>query len=221
MMDYFDYFETVRRQNIDAMTCHPFEQLPAEELDRLASKMNLTVAQLKAQQHERSVVLTCPLCGQPSTHLVGCKGCGGNCWGFEFEELFGVKARATLKKKLAGVVKGIADADAIEHAAKNAYTFGGCMVCPTCFYHTLPTSAFQTCPIYLLHEFVLVGTSASLLIALYNQRTDEEIQQASVKWINSVARYWCEAWNTAIDTTEREKIARWRVAILQGALDGA
>lgn len=221
MDDFFDFFETVRRQNIDALTCHPLERLAEDELARLADKMSLTVAQLKAQQFERSVLLTCPLCGQPSTHLVGCKGCGGGCWGFEFVESFGVEARSRLKQKLSEVVKNIAPADAIEHAAKNAYNFGGCMVCPTCFHHTLPTSAFQTCPLYLLYEFALTGISASLLIALHNQRTDEETQQASVKWIANVARHWCEAWNTAVDTTEREKIARWRVTILQGALDGA
>ena len=49
-MDYFDHFETLRRESIDALTAHPFDALTGDELTRLAKDAGLSVAALKAQK---------------------------------------------------------------------------------------------------------------------------------------------------------------------------
>lgn len=220
-MDFFDHFETVRRRDIDKLTAHPFDTLTGDELTSLADRMGLDLATLQAQKHEKSTLLTCPLCGQPSTHLVLCHGCGELTWGFEFEEAFGLEARALLKEKLFNVTKDVAGPEAAKTASKYTYNFNGCTVCPTCFHHTLPSKSYSICPLFLLCEFIIAGCCASLIIATVDEQTDEGIRQAALKWAAQVHRHWCSAWNTAIDPDEVLAIAEWRGAIIQGAIDAA
>lgn len=78
-----NFFESLRRANIDFYTAHPLEQFSDAELEQLAQQQGLTVAELKTQMTTPQVEMTCPLCGKASTHLTMCKGCGGDAWGFE------------------------------------------------------------------------------------------------------------------------------------------
>lgn len=217
-MDYFDHFETVRRQQIDALTAHPFDVLRGDELSRLAAGMGVNVADLMAQKNEKSAILTCPLCGQPSTHLVLCRGCPASAWGFDFEESFVPNARDLLKNRLADIINATTgNKEAAQYVAEHAYNFNGCSVCQTCFYHTLPTDVYKTCPLFLLREFTLTGASASLII--FSIENDDDIKKAGLRWIANLVRYWCKAWNTATDPLEYAAVHRWRAAIILGSTD--
>jgi hypothetical protein len=69
-MSIIQFFEYIRWANADFYTAHPLEQLSEAELAHLAEQNGLTVAELQAQMTTPSEQLTCPLCGQPATHLV-------------------------------------------------------------------------------------------------------------------------------------------------------
>lgn len=87
------------------------------------------------------------------------KGCGGGSWGFEWEESHGHNVIDRLREGLIITLKTIGkeqgvqwDEKQIHHAVNHAYQIGGGKVCADCWHHTLPTDAYQTCPLYLYSE---------------------------------------------------------------------
>lgn len=75
-MSVFEWFEYMRRANADWYTANPLEQLSEEDLARLADEAGMTVEELREHITKPHVEMTCPLCDQPSIHLVNCTGCG-------------------------------------------------------------------------------------------------------------------------------------------------
>lgn len=219
-----NFFESLRRVNIDFYTAHPLAQLSDAELEHLAQQHGLTVAELKTQMTTPQVEMTCPLCGRASTHLTMCKGCGGDAWGFELELAHGEDAIQRLRNGLAitletkGTEQGLHwEAEQIHHAVNHAYQMGGCRVCDDCFHHTLPRDAYQICPLYLHSERTLEALRSipfqSLLLAALNG-------EQPGAWVKRVFLHWTFAWNTAYQTeAEKQKIAAWRATLLHGALD--
>lgn len=217
------FFESIRRANADFYIANPVELLTDTQLAELAQQQGMTIEELKDYMTTPHVEITCPLCGQASTHLVQCKGCGGGAWGFEYESAHGEDAIARLQSGLDVTLRtksqeqGIVWQDEqVSYAVKHVYQMGGCMVCADCWDHTLPYDAYQICPIYLHSERTVEGDRKipfqSLLMALMNGEKASE-------WVKRIFIHWTLAWNTAYESEqERMAIAAWRSTILHGAL---
>ncbi|MBN1886460.1 MAG: hypothetical protein JW850_00655, partial [Thermoflexales bacterium] len=93
-----NFFETMYRANVDWYIANPISRLSGDELARLAHQLGTTPDELRQTAASSHIETTCPLCGQPSTHLVSCKGCGGNAWGYELEVVHGDDAQAQLQE---------------------------------------------------------------------------------------------------------------------------
>lgn len=217
-------FESIRRANIDFYTASPLEFLSQQQLEDLAQREGTTVEELREYLSQPHPEMTCPLCGRASTHLVGCKGCGGDAFGFDMEQVYGADATTNLRDALAVTLHAKGESqevewqeDQIHYAVEHAYQLGGCMICATCFHHTLPYDAFQTCPIYLHHERTLETTRSIPFQALLRALLNGEQARA---WVARVFQHWCEIWNTGYSSAEeKQAIAAWRATILHGALD--
>ncbi len=239
-MTVLPFFEEMRWANADWYTASPLEQMSEEKLAELAGEADMTVE--KSRQHLATphVEAACPLCGQPQTHLIGCKGCGSGAWGWEFEEVYGKDARPQLRERLQVVLNGAEklaeklppgeqlpafsgeafSSEQIQYAARHAYSFGSCMVCAECWRHTLPGEAYQTCPLKLLSEPVLEPSRPphSLLMAIMFSRPEEDRRQVVAEWIDATWTRWTETWNTVAEPEARKTIANWRAVILYAAL---
>jgi hypothetical protein len=148
-----NFFESMRRANADFYTANPMEFLSEEQLQELAEHNGMTVAEFKQHLSTPHVEMTCPLCGRASTHVVMCKGCGGDSWGYELELAHGEDAVQRLWDGLAITLQTQPKPpeveltpDQVQHAVKHAYQSGGCLVCADCWHHTLPADAYVTCP---------------------------------------------------------------------------
>jgi len=215
-------FESMRRANADFYTANPLEQLSDAQLEQLAQQQGMTVAEFKAQLSTPQVEMTCPLCGRSSTHVVMCKGCGGGSWGVELEEAHGqdvidrLRGGVAVTLQTVGREQGVQwEEKQIHHAVSHAYQMGGCLVCADCWHHTLPTDAYQTCPLYLHSERILAHSRIpfqSLFLAALNGEQPGE-------WVKRIFAHWTQHWNTAGQTPkETQVIAVWRSTLLHGAL---
>ena len=220
-MSIFELFEYMRRKHADWYTAHPFEQLSDDQLTRLAEEQGMTVEALKQQMSQPRIEMTCPLCGQPSTHLVSCKGCGGDAWGGEWELAHGEGFRDQLRTSLREAVSRLettTEAQA-EYAAKHAYDWGGCLICATdCWHHTLPVNAYQTCPLNLLAERTLEPDRLprGMYPILFNAPDAESLHRSARAWIKAGWDRWVEIWNT-VPSPAREAVAAWRARLLDAA----
>jgi hypothetical protein len=217
------FFEEIRRRNADFYTAHPLTRLDDEAIVKLAADCGLTVEELRHQMVTPGVANTCALCGRPQTHLIGCKGCGGGAWGGEFEEAYGQEAAQQIRVRLREAlsqVEGVSPEQA-QVAAKNACAWGGCMVCEMCWHNTLPTSAYESCPIRLFaYRTVEPGWLPFPLVwaTLLSQKQGEAGSRRRVaEWLEGIWAYWTEVWNTVPTGPEREAVAKWRAAILEAA----
>jgi hypothetical protein len=127
-MSIIQFFEYIRWANAEFYTAHPLEQLSEAELAHLAQQHGLTVEDLRAQLTTPSEQLTCPLCGQPSTHLVNCHGCGGDAFGGEWVLAHGEDLHQRLRAGLKTALDQPPDFSPaqIEAAIGHAYQWGGC-----------------------------------------------------------------------------------------------
>jgi hypothetical protein len=234
MSGIFDLFEDMRRANADWYTANLADSLGDEELAELASHCGMTVEEMRAYLRTPRVEATCPLCGEPQTHLIRCTGCGGDAWGWEWEmvegEDFANQLRGRLHKALTDFAGAEVEAEftgaAIAAAVRAAYVMGGCTVCAECWNHTLPYEAFETCPLKLFGDkalcsrpeigwplkwFVLAGCWED------DRQAPEEWRRMLHEWLDSVRVHWLEHWNTLSDEATRQRVAAWRLAILEAA----
>jgi hypothetical protein len=207
-----DLFEEMRRQNADWYTQNPIERMSDEEIQEVIDAFGLetTVQEMRAFAQETKLTATCLLCGRPSTHLIGCKGCGGGAWQTDFEFTFGDDAASRLRTWLREAMQGDPfDDQGVEYACENAYRPSGCMVCETCWHHMLPGDVFRICPVYRFFEF-----SRSRL----RGEADFLFPFDSADQYDSVLIYWTDTWNTVSDDQERALIALWRERMLLSPL---
>ncbi len=205
-MSVFELFEYARRANADFLTANPAERLSAEELTQLAAQAGLTVEELRTQLTTPNIQMTCALCGQPSTHLISCRGCGGDAWGGELVMAEGEDVHARLRahfkaalthqvhlddtrQRLAaqGYELPLFSPEQIEHAAKHAYAWGGCMICSECWHHTLPVEAYETCPLKLLADDLLYHSHLpfSLQVKLWDIPDERQQTEYIRDWIDT------------------------------------
>lgn len=215
-MSLLNFFEDMRRSNADIYTANPLlnlEQNNPVEFERLAQAAGMTVQDLSEHARKAHPEMTCPLCGRPSTHLVGCKGCGGDAFGLEWQEAYGPDFAARCRSRLDSAVANLPHGD---RASKHAYMWGGCQICPECWHNTLPTSAYETCPLKLLTDLVLDKHSLPfpLLMALRQRPDREERLQLIRSHFAGIETNWAEIWNTVADPEQRQAVAAWRRAIL-------
>lgn len=215
-------FEYNRWAKSDWYTANPLEQLSPEQLADLAAQQNMTVDELKRLMTTPHATMTCPLCGQASTHLVQCKGCGGGSWSYDLEMAHGEDAIERLRQGLSVTLSTTPTGgeplakEAVQHAVSHAYQHSGCMVCTACWQHTLRSDIYTTCPLYL-HSARILNTDRSipfqaLLLAVLDGEKAHD-------WVRRVFAYWTQHWNTRGETPEEKKaIAYWRAALLHGAL---
>jgi hypothetical protein len=214
-------FEDMRRANEDWYTANPLDRLTDEELQPYADEAGITVEELRAQSKIPTIEMTCPLCGLPSTHLVGCKGCGGDAWSEEFHEVFletGGDFADPIREHLREFLAICATDEQIEHALPRAWNIGGCMVCPECWRNTLPTSAFYTCPLYLVANRQLYPDQLPTDLMMHIHQTKETAlgdtpERAFQTWWQTVQGHWLEHWNTRTGE-EHGQVGKWRAAIL-------
>lgn len=162
------------------------------------------------------------MCGQPQTHLTGCKGCGSDAWSWEFEEVHGEDAADRLRERLRECLsqaEGIAG-DRVPHAVKHAYGMGGCLVCADCWRNVIAQpDAHLSCPLVLISERLLSPhrLPSGLLMAVLGEEMREDKQQAIREWLEMIWVRWTETWNTVPEGPERQAVATWRAALLNGA----
>jgi hypothetical protein len=200
-------------------TAHPLETLDEVALAQLAEEVGMTTDALRAHLAQPHAEMSCPLCGQASSHLVGCKGCGGGAWGWEFESLYGEEAAVELRGHLTQtLLEAGVDMERVGHAARHSYVLGGCLVCADCWRHLLradplrPLRLNDTCPLLFLGERCLEGEGwipTAYLTALW-------VGQDWTTWCAAVEAAWCAAEETP--QTEWEDIAHWRRTLLTAAL---
>jgi hypothetical protein len=221
-MSTIQFFEYIRWANAEFYTAHPLEQLSEAELAHLAEQNGLTVEDLRAQLTTPNEQLTCPLCGQPATHLVNCRGCGGDAFGGEWVLAHGEDLHQRLRTGLRTALSQPPEGGQpfspahIEAATGHAYQWGGCHLCPTCWTHTLPAEAYQTCPLKLLADRTLAPDQppAALMVAVFTAQTPEARAAAVKTWLEAAWQRWTIVWNTAADEQVREAIAAWRHHLL-------
>jgi hypothetical protein len=216
-------FESMRRANIDFYTANPLAFLSDEQLQELAQYNGMTVEELKQHLSTSHPEMTCPLCGRPSTHLVMCKGCGSDSWGYELELAHSADAIQRLRDGLAVTLQtqpkppGIElNPEQVQYAVSHAYQSGGCMLCADCWHHTLPADAYAICPLYLHAERFLETTRQvpflSLFLAVLHGEQPRE-------WMRRIFIHWTQSWNTAGETpAATQAIAIWRSLLLHSAL---
>lgn len=162
--------------------------------------------------------MRCPLCGQASTQMFGCKGCGGDAWGWEFEALYGEEAVAELRAHLSQTLTAAGmELEGVGHATRHSYVLGGCLLCADCWRHLLaapvrPLRSSDTCPLLFLGERWLEGEGwmpTAYLPALWAGQTWDE-------WSAAVEAAWCVPDETI--QTEWEAVAHWRRTLLMATL---
>lgn len=218
----FSFFEELYRSNASWYTDHPLAKMSDEELAELIQRYNLdtTVAELRQQITTPSVTMTCALCGQPQTHLMNCKGCGGDAWGGEFFAAYGEEAPAELRQVILNALQVAPfDENQARHGALSAYQIGGCMICADCWHHTLSTQTYTICPFYILLERVTGNrVPAFALPLLYSGPKDPEARKQAIRAeLERIQAYWLDTWNTVADTDRRSQVAEWRGRLLLAA----
>ena len=216
-----EFFEDMRRAHADWYTANPLEQLSDEKLGELANETGMTIEELQEYIKQPHIEMTCPLCGQAQTHLTTCKGCGGDAWGGEWEIAHGEDFREPLQERLQAAVSQLdfVSEEQVAHAAKHAYSWGGCLICRECWHNTLPVRAYETCPIKLLGDRALEpeGVPIGLFYVLMNTQGDENQRKEAVRnWLTGGWTHWVETWNTVVGPA-REQVAQWRGRILEAA----
>lgn len=214
-MSILTLFEDMRRSNADFYTANPLITLEANnpaEFERLAKIAGMTTQELSEHARKAHPEMTCPLCGRPATHLVNCKGCGGDAFGLEWQEAYGPDFAARCRARLDQAVANLPHGD---RAGKHAYLWGGCHICPECWLNTLPTSAYETCPLKLLTDLVLdkARLPFPLMMAL-RQCAPEERLKLIQNHFAGIKTHWAEIWNTVADPEQRQAVANWRRAII-------
>ena len=230
-MSIHEMFEYTRRANADFYTANPLEQMSDDDLAALAKSAEMTVEELRDYMNKPHIEMTCPLCGRASTHLTMCKGCGGDAWGGELVLGFGEGIHSELRQAYKAALltrfggkPATVRQEAIEYATKNAYSWGGCMVCVECWHNTLPAEAFRTCPIKLIADKTLYPDPGqvlhrfpSLLFALQGVKDAEERKRLVADWMKATFDYWTELWNT-VPPEERKDVAVWRGTLLEAGM---
>lgn len=181
---------------------HLLAAADTEYLTRVAAERGVPVAQLRRELETPRRELTCPLCGQPSTHLLSCRGCGPDAWADEFQLLHGETANEELREALGEALRRAeCDPEAVAHALPRAYQPGGCLLCPACWSRTWPRFVARSCPLLLLAERTLDGPGFF---------PDDYFLAA----LHGVSK---EAWQAGIRTRwtdgERDDVRGWREAI--------
>jgi hypothetical protein len=199
--------------------------LSDEQIAQLAANTGMTPDEFRQYVTTPHAEMTCPLCGQPSTHLVNCKGCGGDAWGWEFEAAYGEGSQDQLRQWLQSALAELGAGERAQIAAQHAYQFGGCSVCAVCWHHTLPADAFETCPLKLFadrlvtpHQFP-TGLMAALLDVPHQDKP--RALQVIEQWIHDVYAHWTDHWNTVMESESHQAIADWRHGIIHAALSTA
>ena len=188
--------------NAQSTLLHLLAAADEEYLACYAKEEGLCVESLRRELATPRQELTCPLCGQPSTHLLSCRGCGLEAWGDEFQLLHGETANGELREVLGKELRrGGCDEEAVSYALPRAYTPGGCLLCPACWSQTWPRYIARSCPLFLLAERSLDGPGYVpddyYLAALQGASREE--------WAKQVKQRWTEP--------EKKDVREWRLAI--------
>jgi hypothetical protein len=217
-------FEDMRRADADWYTAGPLETLSEAQLAALATESGMSVEELRRHLATPHIEMSCPLCGRPSTHLIGCKGCGGDAWAGEFDMLYGEDARKRLRRHVRKFLDGAdgVTSEQVEHAVRHAYDWGGCSICATCWQHTLPSDACQICPLKLAADRQLASAAFqklphALILIFAGSGSPQERRQAVGRWLDRAWQHWTEHWNTLPEGQERVQVKAWRAALLHAA----
>lgn len=186
----------------------PFTLFDDAKLTELATMAGLTLAEFKQQIVTPHLTMTCPLCGRPQTHLINCKGCGGDAWGWEFQLAHGeaiiprlrqIYRQAARLSSPQAIAPACTSDDQLTHAEAKTYHWGGCMLCADCWQQTAPWEAYHTCPINLLHQKATYGYACSATISL-------DLMLDAAKLAAAIHKEWIQSADPPI--------AEWRCAIL-------
>jgi len=227
MLDPFPFFTEMRLRHRGFYT-----DLPIEAIRQYIESLDLSPeekVQALASIGQPSVKMTCPVCGQPSTHLVLCKGCGGGSFEhlLDWDEETGEPDYSLLEEVQAAFREAMSRfGEAAEHAAKRVYHHGGCMVCEHCWDGALIN--WSECPVRLFEDaqewflWASVRLGALLREEGVDPRSEEGLRQLALLLDGEVAHLrfrWCEGWNWGETEEQREAIAGWREALLTAAVE--
>lgn len=183
-----------------------------DEVPIVAIDLDGMLASLLGPQVQR----TCILCGQPSTILSPCKGCGPEAWEDEFVPGYGDETRQRRRQELASYLQhNQHDPEKVKFAVGHAYNPGGCLVCLSCWTHATQPERNLICPLYLLHERLEAQETHWPLI--HKASFWAYIGRNLSEWWEQVRTFWCQTWNTSTDTAVHREVAEWRKALLDAA----
>lgn len=224
-------FEELRWEIADLVTANPADVIEEQMLQEMADAVGKTLDEFIAYLREEKESMTCPLCGRPASHLIGCKGCGGGAW-TEHEFMHGEGVLSQIRQALVSDLGRVRDRhlqkadegevwpfddERVKYATGNAYNHGGCSICATCWYHTIPTDAYQTCPLQLYGEAFFsspVWLPMSALQFVIGIKDDGERKQGLHDWFSMVWERWVVSWNTVEGEEAQEDVAAWRGSLL-------
>jgi len=226
MFDPFPWLTEARLAHRDFYT-----GLPVEAIREYIESLDLSEeekAQALASIGQPSVKMTCPVCGQPSTHLVLCKGCGGGSfdhllegwdWDNEPNPPLLEEAQAAFREAMSQF------GEAAEHAARRVYYSGGCMICEHCWdgtlvnWHECPVRLFEDAEGWVFLTMMAIGDQVraeGLNLGDEGQGTARVIELFEAEVSRLIAR-WCEGWNWG-QGKQKEAIARWRRTLFNAAM---
>lgn len=223
-------FEEMRWRMADVVTANPADLFEEETLREMAAVVGKTPEEFVAYLREEKESMTCPLCGRPSSHLIGCKGCGGGAFA-ELEFVHGEGTLGQIRQSLISDLGRIRDRyighaeegevwpfddGRVKYAVANAYQCGGCSLCSICWYHTIPMNAYLTCPLqlYSVAFLSLDRLPVSLLQFLLDAKSKKEWGVVIVDWTRMVWDRWIVSWNTVSGEEVQEAVAAWRACLL-------
>ncbi len=171
-MSIYDIFTEMHlRATADLVSNHE------QNIRHLAAQMGLDPDQAWIEAQIPKVEMSCPVCGQPATMSILCRGCGGGA----FSDCGDAELAAARQHLLNLPVE---TPQARQYAAAHAFNPSGCMVCPNCIEQTLASSA--VCPLLWIIS-PRSGLTHLALIQLQDHDPDDEYQLLYEMWTEILA----------------------------------
>jgi hypothetical protein len=159
-----------------------------QRIRELAERMGLDPDRAWAEAQAPKIELTCPVCGQPATMSIQCRGCGGDA----FAE-YGNAELAAARRHILDLPVGTPEAR--KYAAEHAFGPGGCMVCADCIEQTLSNDAI--CPLLWIIS-PRTGLNHLGLAQAQNDDPEDEYRRIFDLWANVLAAGDAAEWRTQL-----------------------
>lgn len=221
-------FDLIRAFTVDRVIRNPILEMKPDQLERLATAAGVSVEELRELAQTPKAETSCAACGRPSTHLIGCKGCGTHAFTDELDPEEDRQFRQRGVNKLGHVIRytppdpeapeAPAEAfteEAIRQRIRRAFNPGGCMVCPDCYRQMITPEAWRFCPLRLVWDH-----SQDPRLPAGNVSVWPPEGATPAEWRDALIYHWTDDWNPVADpdSAEWRAVAEWRRRMIAGVL---